>query len=55
MAERKDIYFRVSDIPTGTEADRRVKKMAEKYNIPEGDVLVILAKGTVEWGWGDLP
>jgi len=55
MSQRKDIYLRVTDVPSGPEADRIVKDIARKYNISEGDVSVILMKGTFEWGWGDLP
>lgn len=55
MAKRKNIYLRVTDVPPGLEADRAVAEMARKYNISKGNVLVILSKGTFEWGWGDLP
>jgi len=55
MTQRKDIYLRVTDFPPGREADQELTRMAKKYNIPEGDVLIILQKGTFEWGWGNLP
>lgn len=55
MAERKDIYLRVTDFDPGPEADRVTAEMIQKYNISKDDVTAILLKGTFEWGWGDIP
>lgn len=55
LSQQKEIYLYVTDVPSGPQADKRIREMARKYNISEGDVLQVLSLGTFEYRWGRLP